>query len=392
MSPTRERLRRAASVVVLVAAVGVLVATSPPADDTSGDRFNFDAVSFDADSEMLAGRIGSIDIAKGRWRQRSVELTVRGDAPGARLMAQIVDSTGHEVAAIAGLGPELRVTAVTSCSDDACRDPVAYRVQRLDGGAVAVGVSVDVTFTATTDEDQPDVSVEISPPEAVRRSDEDRRRVLATTTLQVDPDQRVDAAWLSWTSESCGGTAALQATIANPMRSDPVLRVLDGEGARGVVPILRDRLSAIGTTCTRLSSGERRHSALIVLGGQPLPARTEVWFIGSAGLGPVDVTPAVVQRHLESRLRGSGGQALDRRLEPSSGARDRFTAFLLHVEPRDGIRVRISGGTLKPVADRAVCHRCAVISVDVSLRASPGTPSAEVEATAEFYEIRVPGS
>ena len=392
MSSTRERLRRAASVVVLVAGFVVLVATSPPADDTSGDQADFDAVSFDGDTEMLSGEVDGFDLAGGRWRQRSIEVAVRSDAPDGRWMIQVLDASGHEVAAIARWGPDVSMTAETSCSDDRCRRPAAYLVQRLDGGAVTVEVSVDVTFTASTDEDQPDVSMELSAPEVVRRSGEARRQVLATAVLQVDPDQRVDAAWLSWSSDACGATAALQAAIADRTRSDPVLRVLDGEGARGVLPIVRDRLSAVGTTCTRLPSGERRHSALIVLGGQPLPAQTEVWFVGPAGLGPVDVTPATVRPHGERRLRGAGGQALERRLEASSGANDRFTAFLLHVEAPDGIRVSISGGTLKPAVDRDGCRRCAVISADVSLRAPPGTASAEVEATAVFYELRVPVS
>lgn len=391
MSPTRERLRRAASVVVLVAGLVVLVATGPPPDDTSEEGADFDDLSFDGDAQLLAGRIDGFDTKGGRWSDRSITISLESDAQDGQFLVEMLDPEGRTLRSTAGPGPDLSLQAPTGCQDDACRAPVHYRIHRIDGGRVAMDIGLDITFTATTDEEQPDVEVNLPPPSAVEIDKTSRPGIMATRTFDVGPGQPVSAAFVTWTSASCA-EPPLEAVVARSTSSEPTLRVLGrGEGTSDA-SITAEHLTAVPVSCSPVGAGRKQHAALVVLGPQAAPVSAEVWFVGPPRLGPVDIQGATVRAVDVGRFAGPGGQAVDRRLAPSDPDHDGFTAYLLDVQPLGDARVRVSGSTLEEVEAHRGCGRCAVFHVDVGLDGPPGSSSEDVAARAVAYEIRVPGS
>lgn len=391
MSPTRERLRRAASVVVLLAGFVVLVATGPPPDDTSEAGADFDDLSFDGATQMLAGRIDGFDTTDGRWSDRAITISVETDARDGRYLVEMLDPEGRTLRSTAGLGPDLSLQALTSCQDDACRAPVDYRIHRIEGGRVTMDVGLDVTFTATTDEEQPDVAVNLPAPGAVEIDKASRPGILATRTFEVGPGQPVSAALVSWRSASCA-EPPLEAVVVRSTSSEPTLRVL-GRGERTTdASITAEHLTAVPVSCSPVSAGRKQHAALVVLAPRAAPVSAEVWFVGPPRLGPVEVEDATVRAVEVGRFAGPGGRALDRRLAPSDPDHDGFTAFLLDVQPVGDARVRVSGSTLEEVEARRGCGRCAVFHVDVRLDGPPGSSSDDVAARAVAYEIQGPGS
>lgn len=367
------------------------MATGPPPDDTSEEGADFDDLSFDGDAQMLAGRIDGIDTDDGRWSHRVLTISVETDARDGRFLVETLDPEGRTLRSIAGPGPDLSLQSLTGCQDDACRAPVDYRVHRMDGGPVTVDLGLEVTFIATTDEEQPDVEVNLPAPTAADLDKTSRPEVLATRTFDVGPGQPVSAALVSWTSASCA-EPPLEAVVARSTTSEPVLRVLGRGDGTADASITAERLTDIAVSCSPTVHGSKRQAAVVVLGAHAAPVSADVWFVAPARLGPIEVHDAEVRAVDVRRLVGAGGQALDLRLAPSDPDDDVLTAFLLDVRPVGDTRVRVDGSTLEEVERHRSCGRCAVFHVDVHLWEAVSSDSDDVAAEVLAHEIQVPSS
>lgn len=317
MSPTRQHLRRAASVAVLVAGFVVLVATSPPEAYTS-DRFEFEPVEFDGRSEVVEGSVGPIGELPPNWERQSVDVTAIADDPSATLYFEAYDERGRTLGSSLSVPRDVPSGALHEFSTGRndcprqCQGPVTYRVQRLDGGPVTVELHVVISLTEYDATDGPDVRMETTPPKAVPRAGRARASVLAEGALEAGPATPVSAAMVEWGSADCDerqntNVFLRRMTPFGPGGRPRGLLMTHGDASTQLATVAGGRSLSPETGCERLEDGTVRHFTWVVLtssAGEPVSA--EVVVVGPAEHTSVRIRPVEIEATVVGKLPGAG--------------------------------------------------------------------------------------
>lgn len=398
MSPTRERLRRAASVVVLLAALGVLVATSK-APETTSESFVFDPAAFDGRTQVVVGSIGARVPVPDHWNRQQVVVRGRTNAIEATMLVEFLDASGRTLGATyvptrpAGLDVSDRsFTAEIQrpCGVETCDGPVTYRIHQLDGGRLEVGVTVVMSFEAGSDDELPPVPIAATRPIAIEQTEPVRTQV-RTVSLRADSEQPVAAVWASWPSSSCEDKS-VGVTVIDWTRSGRAtdghgwhILAVDGEVEDNGEPVPFGPTSPLGAACD-YPDGRGRQSGWIVLSTEGPAVEVELAVVVPPGHPAVSFRRARVRPQTVERL--SGADYYEVAHQPGSSRHDPSPAYLLGIEVPEPVGVAVDYQDL--VQD--LCSHCRGLSIRVSITATGVTPPEDVNARAVVYEIRVPGS
>lgn len=396
MHRTRERLRRALSVVVLGCAFVVLVATSYVDSDTTSADFAFDAVALEGRREVLEGTIGPSGDLPSVWN-RSRTVTVEVATQGREmLLVEVLDPSGAVLASSASRGPTHRVEAATRCADVPCGETATYRIQRLDGGPLIVAPIVAIEFEASK-RDQLDVEVAAPAPSVVPRVGPARSAVLATSSLVATNVDPVAAALVTWTSEDCVEERPPRLALVGVASPGSDWRVMTRDrltaddyqwGNDDEVAFLDDLVTEeLDVDCRATTNGQVTHSGWAVLHNLGGRAEAEIAVIGQPGHAAVRIVPASVAASPVKVVRSDRPRVVRYDVpfagDPASVS-DPLPVYLLAAEAPS------QHPDLASVTAVDGCGQCASLEISVDLGVPGQEPREDLEARVLLYEISVP--
>ncbi len=296
-------VRRVVSVLVLLAAVCITVATSP-SEDSSNQEVHLQTVVFDTSSEIIEGEISLDHGLDERWERRTITFAVKADSPHPPLHLELLNSNRERLAQ-STLDHGSATTSFrvwTSCQEEDCTLPVTYRVQSLqDAGELAVNPSIFVQFGRGADDGLDEVEATVTEATVLPLDpDVHTPEIRGTARLHIGPDDVVDGFWIAAPEADCKA-------------ADPLLTVLESTQRTGwsLTHVAHDNTATVEPPAppiefTPVSCAQGVTDAqgfwVILSGTTPAAASVEVGVVGDSSLGDIRIDDAIRTRVADTAL------------------------------------------------------------------------------------------